>query len=90
MQFQGKLMNPTCENGEKSNFGPDLGTLDPNLGRQNLFFKNLAPSVTRYYGQLSSCTITEKTNDPILRKISDGLTDIGMDRRTDRQTRVIS
>ena len=42
------------------------------------FFKNLAPSVTRCHGQLSSCTISEKNNDPILRKRSDG--------RTDRQT----
>ena len=42
------------------------------------FFKNLASSVTRYHGQLSSCTISEKTNDPILRK------------RTDRWTRIIS
>ena len=33
------------------------------------FFKNLA--VTRYHGQLSSCKISEKTNDPILRKLSD-------------------
>ena len=41
----------------------------------NSFFKNLAPSVTRYYGQLSSCTISEKTNNPILRKLSDGQTD---------------
>ena len=32
-------------------------------------------SVTRYHGQLSSCTISEKTNDPILRKLSDGRTD---------------
>ena len=36
------------------------------------FFKNLTSSVTRYNGQLSSCTISEKTNDPILRKLSDG------------------
>ena len=43
------------------------------------FFENLAPSVTRYHGQLSSYTISEKTNDPILRKLSDGRTD----RRTD-------
>ena len=43
------------------------------------FFKNLAPSVTRNRGQLSSCTISEKTNDPILRKLSDGR----KDRRTD-------
>ena len=40
-----------------------------------LFFKNLAPSVTRYNGQLSSCTISEKTNDSILRKLSDGWTE---------------
>ena len=33
------------------------------------FFKNLTSSVTRYHGQLSSCKILEKTNDPILRKI---------------------
>ena len=45
------------------------------------FFENLAPSATRYHGQLSSYTISEKTNDPILRKLSDGRTD----RRTDRR-----
>ena len=47
-----------------------------------MFFKNLAPSVTICHGQLSPYAISEKTNDPILRKISDGWTD----RRTDRQT----
>ena len=40
-----------------------------------LFFKNMAPSVTRYYSQLLSCTISEKNNDPILRKLSEGWTD---------------
>ena len=39
-----------------------------------LFFQNLALSVTRY-GQVSSCTISEKINDLILRKFSDGQTD---------------
>ena len=45
--------------------------------RTAFFFpqKNLAPSVTRYHGQRSSCTISEKTNDPILRRLSDGRTD---------------
>ena len=44
--------------------------------RPPIFFpKSLAPSVTRYHGQLSSCTIPEKTNDPILRKGSDGWTE---------------
>ena len=41
------------------------------------FFKNLAPSVTRYHGKLSSCTILEKKlNDPIL-TVTDGQTDKG-------------
>ena len=35
----------------------------------------MALSVSNYYGQLSSCTISEKTNDTILRKPSDGWTD---------------
>ena len=42
-------------------------------------------SVTRYHGQLSSCTISEKTNDPILRKLSDRQMDRRTDRWTDRQ-----
>ena len=56
--------------------GPDLGLI-----RANKFFftKNLASSVTRYDGKLSSCKISRKTKDPILRKLSDGLTDRRMD-----------
>ena len=55
-----------------------LGPLLTHLAKiwtTNFFFKNLAPPVPRYYGQLSSCTILEKTNDPILRKLSDGRAD---------------
>ena len=59
MQFQGKLMNQTWENGKKPSFAPDFGQFGPNLGR-HCFFKNLASWVTRYYGQLSSRTISEK------------------------------
>ena len=62
MQFQGKLMNQTWENGQK-----------------------LALSVTRYYGQLLSCTISEKTNDPILRKVSEGRTVGEMHRETNER-----
>ena len=40
-----------------------------------MFFKNLAWSVTRYNGNLSSSKISEKTNDEILRKFSSGWTD---------------
>ena len=47
----------------------------PQIRAANFFFKNLASLVTRYHGQLSSCTISDKTNDPILRKLSDGWTD---------------
>ena len=39
------------------------------------FFKNLALSVNRYYEQLSSCTVSAKTNDPILSKLNDGRSD---------------
>ena len=91
MQFQEKLMNQTWENGKKPSFGP-------NFGLPIFFFKNLASSVTSCYGQLSSCIISEKTNDPILRKLndrqSDGRTGRQMDRWMDRQmdgrTRMIS
>ena len=87
-QFQGKLINQTWENGKKISFGPDFDPFGPKSGRQFFFFffKNLTPSVTRYHDQLSSsCTISEKTNDPILRKLRDGLTDW----QTDRRRRVI-
>ena len=79
MQLQGKLMIQTQENGNKPHFWPHLGSLSQNSGCH--FFKNLALSVTRYHGQLSSCTISEKTNDPILRKVSDGRTDRQIDGR---------
>ena len=51
-----------------------------------LFFAKSGSSVTRCHGQLSSCTTSEKTIDPIFRKLSDGRADRG----TDRRTRVIS
>ena len=87
MQFQGKLMI------KKTHFWPDLEPLGPNSGPK-FFFKNLTLSVTRYHGHLSSCTTSEKTNDPFLRKCSgwrmdkwtDGRTDGQKDQWTDRQT----
>ena len=39
------------------------------------FFKNLCSSVTRFRDQLSSCTISEKTKDLILRKLNHGQKD---------------
>ena len=38
MQFQGKLMNQTWDNGKTPSFGLDFGPFDPNLGSK-LFFR---------------------------------------------------
>ena len=57
------------------------------IGDVTFFFKNLAPSVTRYHGQLLSCTISEKNYDPILRKLNDGWTDRRTDEWTHKQTK---
>ena len=48
----------------------------------------MALSVTRYHGQLSSCTISGKTNDQMLGEFSDGRTDGGTDGPTNRQRRM--
>ena len=54
MQFRGgKPIIQTQENDTKIHFGPDLDPLGPNSGRQ-FFFTNMASSVTRYHGELSS------------------------------------
>ena len=49
-------------------------------------FSKILLSVIRHHGQLLSYTISEKTNDPILRKLSDGRSN----RETDRRTIVVS
>ena len=41
MQFQGKLMIQTQENGKKPNFGPNLSPLNRNSSRQFFFAKIL-------------------------------------------------
>ena len=53
-------MIQTQQNGEKPLFRPDLHLLGPNSSHKFFFFKSLVLSVTRYHGQLSSCTISEK------------------------------
>ena len=57
----------------KKIFGPNFGPFGLHSSHQFFFFKNLVLSVTRYHGHLSSCTISQKPNDPILRKLSDRL-----------------
>ena len=49
MQLQGQPMIQTQQNREKPHFGPLIFLL-----------KNMASSVTRYQGHLSSCAISEK------------------------------
>ena len=68
MQLQGKVIKQTQKMAKNLVTGSIL--VDLVQIRANLFFlfKNMAPSVTRYYGQLSSCTISAKTNYPILKK----------------------
>ena len=60
---------------EKPSSGPNFVTFDPNSGCQFFFFKNLASLITGYHGQLSSCRISQKANDSILRKLNDGRID---------------
>ena len=59
VQFQGKLKSQTWENGKKIVLGLILANL-AQIRAANFFFKNVASSVTRYHGQLSSGTISEK------------------------------
>ena len=70
-------MNQTWEKGKNLVLEPILNPLTQIRAAIFFFFfpfKNLALSVTRHLVQLLSGTISEKTNDPILRKPSDGRT----------------
>ena len=49
--------------------------VEPKVGPQKFYFRNLVSTVTRYHGLLTLCTKSEKTKDPILRKLSDRLMD---------------
>ena len=53
-------MNQTWENDEKLVSGPILIHLAQIRAAKTFFSKNLASSVARYHGQLSSCTKSEK------------------------------
>ena len=58
MQFQEKLMN--MRKWQKIWFWARFWPIQPKFGPLKLFFKNLAPSVTRCQGQLSSCKMSKK------------------------------
>ena len=71
----------------QTHFGPDFKPIGPKFNRESFFPKiwlrqSLDIMVSYHHGQLSSCTISEKTDDPILRKLSD----VGTDRQTEGQT----
>ena len=62
-----------------------FGSVRPKLRLQNFLFKNLASPITRYHGELSYCTISEITNYPILRKLSDRQMGVLTDRLTETE-----
>ena len=78
MQFQWKIRIQTQEMAKNLILSLILVRWTQVRTVKYFFFTNLAFSVTRYHGQISECKISEKTNDPIMSKFSDG--------RTDRQT----
>ena len=80
-----KTNEPNLRKWQKTLFWARFRLICPKFGPP-IFFFFLKPdsSVTIYHCQLSSSTISEKTNDPILRKLSDGRTD------GQRRTTVIS
>ena len=83
IQFQGKSLIQTQKKVAK-NLTLDLIQVHwSQIWVTKFFFKTLALSVTRCRGQLSTCKISEKTNHPILRKLSDGWTDGPTEGQTD-------
>ena len=87
-QFEGKLMIQTREKGEKPHFRPNLGPLGPHLGCQK-FFQETGFVIHQISWSAIIMHNIKKTNDQILRKVSDGRTDGRTDRR-DIRMRVIS
>ena len=49
MHFQGKRIIQTQENGEKPNFGPDLGVLGLKSGRQTSFLRQSLDVIVNYH-----------------------------------------
>ena len=80
--FKKNIYDPNSIKWQNTSFWTWFRPVGPKFSLPNAFLKNLASPVTRYHDQLSSCAISEKTNDPILRKLGEGWT---MNRWTDRQ-----
>ena len=67
MQFKGKLMNQTWENGKKTSFEPNISLFGANVGPK-IFLWALILLVVRHCFKLSFYAISRKTNEPILKK----------------------
>ena len=63
------------ENGKKPNFGPNFGPFGPNSGCHNLSSKIWLCQSLDIMLSYHHVQYQKKTNDPILRKLSDGSTD---------------
>ena len=68
MQFQGKLINRTCENGKKPSLGHDFGPFGPKFDPQNFFLWFLPILDIIYCYKLSLYVMSRKTNEQNLRK----------------------
>ena len=68
IQFQGKLINQTCENGKKPSFGHDFGPFGPKFDPQKFFLWFLPLLDIIYCYKLSLYVMSRKTNEQNLRK----------------------
>ena len=68
IQFQGKLINQTCENGKKPSFGHDFGPFGPKFDPQKNFLWFLPLLDIIYCYKLSLYVMSRKTNEQNLRK----------------------
>ena len=105
MQFKGKLVNQTWENGKKPNFRPKnfFWKKKRNKMAKTIFWTWFRPAGPKFEPtyiffqksgfvslSMSWSAMSEKNIDSILRKHSDGGTDGKTDGQIDRRMRVIS
>ena len=83
MQFQGKLINQTWENGKKNLVSDPILAHLAQIQAAKIFWKNLSWLVTEYHGQLWSSIISEKLMIQFWENL---VTDGRMDGRTDGRT----
>ena len=67
-RFSAKTNDRILKYNQKGPFLDHFGPFLPNLGQTRVFPKNRALSLLSIHGPLTSCKISERTNDPIPRK----------------------